>query len=123
MTICNTYEPAFLNIANILFSPQCQREIGWQCYIYPNMNFVYSDYGFCSYRFENKICYFDYGYILTEFRGHGEYKRLFCEREILCSGYLCKIQTKNIILKNFLIKREYNIIKNKGQWTYFEKHL
>jgi hypothetical protein len=123
MKTCNTFDVEFLKIANILFSPECQKEIGWQVFLYPNMFFVYSDYGFCSYRIIDKECYFDYGYILPEYRGHGEYKRLFKRREILCGGLLCKIQTKNIILKVFLAKNGYEIIKNYGQWTYFEKHL
>lgn len=123
MKTCNTYDPEFLKIANILFSPECQKEIGWQCFIYPDMNFIYSDYGFCSFRFDDKNCYFDYGYIMPEYRGHGEYKRLFLKREIICGGKLAKIQTKNPILKIFLIKNNYQIIKDNGQWTYFEKHL
>jgi hypothetical protein len=123
MKTCNTWDKEFIWIANILFSPLCQKEIGCQIYLYENMNFIYSEYGFCSYRILDKICKFDYDYILPNYRGHGEYKKLFKYREILCGGLLCRIETKNTILKIYLIKNEYKIIKENQSWTYFEKHL
>lgn len=123
MKTCDTNHIDFLWIASVLFSRECQKEIGCQVYYYPNMKFIYNECGFISYRIEDKICLFDYDYILAPFRGHGEYKRMFQQREILCGGKLCRIETRNTILKVFLIKQDYEIIKTKGTWTFFQKHL
>jgi GNAT superfamily N-acetyltransferase len=123
MKICNTFDKEFLQIANVLFTPKCQKEMGWQVYLYPGMNFIYSEYGFVSYRFEKDICHFDYAYIYPEYRGHGEYKRLFKEREKNCKDKICRVNTKNPILKDFLYKNGYEPTKIHGQWIYFEKHL
>lgn len=123
MKICNTNNCDFLWIANLLLSKKVQHEIGWSICLSPNTQFIYNDYGFVSYRLENEIYFFDYDYIIPEYRRHGEYKRLFKHREIICGGKLCKINTKNSIVKIFLLKNDYQIIKENGSWTYFEKHL
>lgn len=123
MKTCNTNQIEFLWIANILFSKECQSEIGCCVYIYPNMTFIYNEYGFCSYRQYCGVYYFDYGYILPQYRGHGEYKRIFQEREIKCGGKLCRIETRNPILKTFLLKNNYEITKTNGSWTFFQKYL
>lgn len=123
MKTCNTFDTDFLWIANVLFSKECQSEIGCNVYIYPKMNFIYNKYGFVSYRECFEFYYFDYGYVFPQYRGHGEYKRLFLQREIICGGKLCKIETKNTILKLFLVKNNYEIYKNNGSWTFFQKYL
>jgi len=123
MKICNTYSSEFIWIANILFSKECQKEIGCQIYLYTNTNFLYDEFGFISYRLKDDIYLFDYDYILPQYRGYGKYKDLFKEREFICWGKLCKIETKNILLKQFLLKNSYEIIKINGSWTFFQKHL
>jgi len=95
MEICDTKDKAFIDIANILLSKEVQREFGWPVSVEPGIKFLYNGYGFVSFRFKDDIYYFDYGYIFPQFRGHGEYKRLFLQREVICGGKLCKINTKN----------------------------